>query len=275
MQNPKIFDCFCFFNELELLELRFMELNEIVDYFVIAEANKTHTGHPKDFLFEKNKDRYRRYLDKTIYVKVADCPDYSPEEISAIEHFQRNALMGGLKGRAKVGDKILLSDLDEIPSLEAIKANIDRPEWVFLQHALYYYYVNCQAAKSCGGTVIADYGSFEKPQQLRVFAKRRYNYSPEKHKEVYPDSGWHYSYLVGNDPKRIRYKVENLFESKDLIDKVGSLEDIAEKVKGHKDLFGRTVWRLEQKIVDISQTKPKSMDEFLKKYPQFFYKNEA
>ena len=31
----KVFDCFKFFNELELLELRLMELNEVVDYFVL------------------------------------------------------------------------------------------------------------------------------------------------------------------------------------------------------------------------------------------------
>ncbi|MEW5816991.1 MAG: hypothetical protein AB1798_16550, partial [Spirochaetota bacterium] len=158
--KSKIFDCFLFFNELELLELRLMELREIVDYFVIAETNKTHVGRPKDFLFEKYRNRYGPYLDKIIYVKVEDCPEYSEDNISIIEHFQRDALMRGLKGKAKPGDKVLLSDLDEIPSVEAIKANIGRPDWVFLQLDLFYCYVNCQAAKSCGGTVMANYGTF-------------------------------------------------------------------------------------------------------------------
>ena len=70
----KIFDCFCFLNELELLELRLMELYDTVDYFVISEANKTHAGNPKEFIFEKNKKRYKKYLDKIIYVKVTDLP---------------------------------------------------------------------------------------------------------------------------------------------------------------------------------------------------------
>ena len=54
--NMKIFDCFKFFNELELLELRFMELYDTVDYFVLVEANKTHTGKPKNYVFEDNKE---------------------------------------------------------------------------------------------------------------------------------------------------------------------------------------------------------------------------
>jgi len=45
----KIFDCFLFFNELELLELRLMTLHDVVDYFVLVEANKTFTDKPKDF----------------------------------------------------------------------------------------------------------------------------------------------------------------------------------------------------------------------------------
>ena len=119
---------------------------------------------------------------------------------------------------------------------------------------------------------MATYGTFRNPQSLKRFAIRRFNYNPERHKDVYPNGGWHYSYLTGGDPDKIRYKVENIFESESIMDKIGSREDILEKVANHQDLFGRTQWKLKQNIVDISQTKPKSMDEFLKKYPQFFFK---
>ena len=49
----KIFDCIKFFNEYEILDLRFMTLYDHVDHFVIVEANKTHTGKPKGFNFEE------------------------------------------------------------------------------------------------------------------------------------------------------------------------------------------------------------------------------
>lgn len=268
----KIFDCFSFFNEVEVLELRLMELYEIVDYFVLVEANKTHTGKPKEFIFEKNKELYKKYLDKIIHVKVYDAPEYSSEYVSRIENFQRNAIMRGLAGRAEPGDKIMVSDADEIPSVQAIKDNIDNPDWVFLQQTLFNYYVNCQVVRSLGSTVMAPYGTFKEPQELRTFAKKRFRCSPGRLPGIYPNGGWHYSYLTGGDPEKIRYKVENVYESEAIIGLLGGPEEVAEKVAKHKDLFGRTKWSYEQKIVDISETKPKSMDEFLKKYPHFFYR---
>ena len=51
----KIYDCFTFFNELELLEIRLNELYNYVNYFVIVEGDKTHDGKTKEFIFFKNK----------------------------------------------------------------------------------------------------------------------------------------------------------------------------------------------------------------------------
>lgn len=273
MQEPKIFDCFIFYNELELLELRLAELNETVDYFVIAEANKTHTGSSKEFIFEKNKDRFKEYLDKIIYVKVDDCPDFSKDRPPKIEYYQRNALMKGLIGLAKPGDKILISDLDEIPSPEFIKANLSKKDWVYLQLPLYYCFVNVQVTRSCGGTVMADFGTFTEFQDLRRFARRRYNFEPRRHPEVIPDSGWHYSYLFGNDPEKIRNKVKNIYESEGILPVLGNSDDIARKIKNHLDLFERISPKFEQKVVDIALTKPRSLDKFLEKYPHLFFRD--
>ena len=51
----KIYDCFNFFNELDILEIRLNTLYEYVDYFVIVESNLTHSGEQKPFYFEENK----------------------------------------------------------------------------------------------------------------------------------------------------------------------------------------------------------------------------
>ena len=40
----KIYDCFTFYNELDLLELRLRETYDHVDVFVIAEATRTFQG---------------------------------------------------------------------------------------------------------------------------------------------------------------------------------------------------------------------------------------
>jgi beta-1,4-mannosyl-glycoprotein beta-1,4-N-acetylglucosaminyltransferase len=264
MSKPKIFDCFCFLNELELLELRLMELYETVDYFVIAEANKTHTGNTKDFIFEKNKDRYKQYLDKIIYVKVTDMPNPSPKNMWAAENFQRNAISRGLEKVTSKGDKILISDVDEIPNTAAIKENLTSPNWIIFKQSLFYYYVNCRVSRNWGGTVMATHGTFPSLQSLRNSAIR-HSFG------TYPGGGWHYSYLTGNSPDKIIYKTKNIVDYYSGYD-IGTFEDIAKKIRNQKDLYGRANRFSKMKIIDIKDDKPKAMDKFLKKYPQFFYK---
>ena len=50
-----VYDCFLFFNELDLLEVRMHELNNSVDFFVLQESTKTHSGKPKSLYFQENK----------------------------------------------------------------------------------------------------------------------------------------------------------------------------------------------------------------------------
>ena len=258
----KIFDCFKFFNELELLELRLMELDEIVDYFVIVEANKTHTGHPKEFIFEKNKEIFKKYLPKIIHVKVEDLPPYSVNDIWTAENFQRNCIMRGLNGFAVNGDKIIVSDIDEIPNTDVIRQNLNNPNWVTFRQKLYYYYVNCEQNCHWDGPIMATYGTFNQPQDLRNAARSGFN--------IQQNGGWHYSFMGG--PERVRLKVESIAESHYIIDNVGSVNEIKEKIETQKDLWNRSEDYAQKKIVDILNNKPKTMDKFLEKYPNFFYK---
>ena len=50
----KIYDCFIFFNENLLTEIRFNILDKFVDYFVICESYYDHRGNVKGYLFEHN-----------------------------------------------------------------------------------------------------------------------------------------------------------------------------------------------------------------------------
>ena len=65
-------DCFLFFQELDLLEIRLKYLNNYVDYFVIVESCQTFSGVDKDYVFEKNRERFEEYKEKIIYHKVED-----------------------------------------------------------------------------------------------------------------------------------------------------------------------------------------------------------
>ena len=58
----KIYDCFTFFNELDLLEIRLNELNDVVDYFVIVEGKKTFQNNPKPLFLLENIDRFKKFI---------------------------------------------------------------------------------------------------------------------------------------------------------------------------------------------------------------------
>ena len=120
-----IFDCFTFFNELDLLEIRLHTLKDVVDKFVIAEATRTHTGKPKELVFDKNRSRFAEFKDKIVHVVVDNL--LPEEEVSKDsynlpwinENRQRNALIKGLSN-VDDGDVIIVSDVDEIPRPERI-----------------------------------------------------------------------------------------------------------------------------------------------------------
>lgn len=112
----KVYDCFTFFNEFEILELRLKALWDVVDYFVIVEANIKQSGVPKDFNLLKRADDFKEFFPKIRYVAadLSKVPFKGTGDWS-IENAQRNAIMSGI-GDAAPDDFIFISDLDEIPA---------------------------------------------------------------------------------------------------------------------------------------------------------------
>lgn len=139
----KIYDCFTFFNELDLLEIRLNELNQEVDFFVLVEATFTHQGNPKPLYFEQHKLRYAAFLQKIIHVVVTDIPEKFYTETSKtwiLENHQRNCIARGIQVAAE-NDLILISDIDEIPKSDSIKqAKLMSVPVVFAQvHHAYFF----------------------------------------------------------------------------------------------------------------------------------------
>ena len=132
----KIFDCFMFFDEEMLLDLRLNILDKYVDKFVITESVFMHSGRPKKLNFDINK--YQKFKDKIIYnvvnnnptniIPVSDNDDKRTKEIKLInnsnkrEHYQREAAQKTLAA-ADPDDWILINDIDEIPNLKEINLN--------------------------------------------------------------------------------------------------------------------------------------------------------
>jgi beta-1,4-mannosyl-glycoprotein beta-1,4-N-acetylglucosaminyltransferase len=189
-----IIDCFTFFNELDLLEVRLEELNNSVDYFVLVEANKTQSLKDKNYYFEDNKEKYSKFLHKIIHIKVDDCPS-NDQNLWTMENFQRNCILRGLKDlNLKKSDMILISDLDEIPSskvIDSLKLN-KLTEPISVNMLFSAYFVNL-VAKSITwvGTVACPYDILNtySPQQIRA--------NKDFFKRTSSISGWHLSWLGG------------------------------------------------------------------------------
>jgi beta-1,4-mannosyl-glycoprotein beta-1,4-N-acetylglucosaminyltransferase len=67
-----VFDCFPFYNELDILEIRLNVLNEVVDYFILVESTRTFSGKKKELVFDKNKDRFSEFKHKIRHVVIDD-----------------------------------------------------------------------------------------------------------------------------------------------------------------------------------------------------------
>ena len=66
----KIYDCFQFFNEENVLDLRLNILDEFVDFFVIVESTADHQGRDKKLNFDIEK--FKKFNKKiTYYYKVS------------------------------------------------------------------------------------------------------------------------------------------------------------------------------------------------------------
>ena len=127
----KIFDCFMYFDEDVVLDLRLNYLSKYIDKFVIIESRYNHKGEKREPQF--NLKKFQKFKEKIIYILIDKEPDGIEEVndndgheeksrkfiLNAIkrENFQRNIISQGVVD-ADDNDWILVSDLDEIPNLE-------------------------------------------------------------------------------------------------------------------------------------------------------------
>ena len=137
-----IFDCFQFFNEEHIADLRFNILNKYVDKFIIVESTINHQGKSKKLNFDiKN---FTKFKDKINYIVVDDTPkEFIKPHLggeSLVEQHQRNSLMKGLK-KASDDDLIILSDVDEIPNLDKLK-EFDKNNYAVFSQKMFMYKLN-------------------------------------------------------------------------------------------------------------------------------------
>ena len=239
----KIYDCFIFFNENLLTEIRLNILDKFVDYFVVCESYYDHRGNIKGYLFDLNK--FKKFNDKIIYVQI----DEFPKNLGIWERqdYQRNFLKNGLKN-IKPDDLIIYSDADEIINPLIIKnfKNLENNVGICEQYCFYYKLnlLSDQYSNYWEGSRVIKYKNFKSFSWLRSITKKNLKYSffrfdKFKKIKVIKQGGWHFSYLMSE--KDIQKKIKSWTHSELDINENNDLDIIKKRVKDKKDLFGREI----------------------------------
>ena len=239
-----IYDCFSYWDEDLLLELRLNILNKIVDYFVIVEGNKTWQNNQKKLRF-KIED-FQKFEDKIIYVPVEDLPDGDDPYLR--ENHQRNSIIKGLKN-SKENDLIIISDLDEIPDPQKLVSFDVKKRFAVFKQKHFYYKFNLQSTKHpyWYGSRICVNKYLKSPQWLRnlKFKKRPFwRIDKLRLNNIIESGGWHFCNL--KTPEKLLYKYKNLCETNDPVsfkekidEKFLDLDEIKQRIIKKEDIIGR------------------------------------
>lgn len=247
MKN-KVYDCFTFFNENDILDLRINILKDIVDKFIVIEASKTHAGKDKPFNFDKQ--RFSKYQDKIIYFQLTDFPEFKTSW--TFENYQRNYIQNVLeKENCNEEDIILISDVDEIISPNAIKKYIKSYKGICsLNQKFFYYHIN---------QLNITESDWKFPKILRfkdISTADKYKFKYNEYlieelnsgntmtkirflttKNCIKNGGWHFSYLGGVE--KIVSKLQNFshqeFNNSDIV----NAKVITQKIKNNEDILNR------------------------------------
>ena len=214
----KIFDCFMYYDEELILDLRLNLLNDYVDKFIIVESSYTHSGETRKPLFDIKK--YSKFKNKIIYILLEDLPAdlFAIDEKDSIdsknskfilnavkrENLQRDTLVRGIKSAASE-DLILVSDVDEIPDLETNNLKDVKNKIILFKQKFFYYKFNLElhnfpwyGSKACKKKNLIS------PQWLRNVKDKIYPlwrldtlFSRKKYQNIriIEKGGWHFSNL--------------------------------------------------------------------------------
>tara|TARA_B100002019_G_C21241105_1_gene585613 strand:+ start:947 stop:1759 length:813 start_codon:yes stop_codon:yes gene_type:complete len=242
----KLIDCFMYFDEDLVLDIRLNTLKEKVDKFVIAEATKTHSGEPKKLNF--NLKNFIKFKEKIIYIVIDDLPS----EVKPLkkgwhsnhvrDQFQRNGLSRGYK-KFEDNDLIMISDIDEIPNPISIKEfDVKNKFGCFLQKN-FQSKINLLniSETSWAGTKICRKKDLRSPQWLRnLKAKKRPFWKIFNQKiQLINNGGWHFSFL--KEPNSIKHKIISYSHQEYNKEEFTNVESIKEKIAKGEDLFGRNI----------------------------------
>ena len=265
----KIFDCFMYFDEEVVLDLRLNTLDRYVDYFVIVESTFTHRGDRRNLKFDHKK--FEKFKDKIIYLTF----DKEPDGIEAVyendnegeksrkyilnaakrENGQRDYIVNGLQ-KASSEDLILISDVDEIPNLEEINLYNLKEKILMFQQDMFYYKFDLKLPNMVwSGTKGCRKKDLLSPQWLRNIKDKKYSlfrldiiFSKIKYNNIkfIKNGGWHFSNI--KSPKEIEHKLKSYLHHREFDEEPLSSDQIDGIIKNKQAIYDLKVDKTVNKV---------------------------
>lgn len=255
-----IYDTFIFYNELDILDIRLHELNSVVDKFVICEAPITFMGRPKEFIFEKYKKKFSKFLNKIIYYKIPLSKlkqfynnDGKVTNPWLVEFYQRDYAFNEMLKNNIVfkNDIFICGDIDEIPDrnivIKFLNDKLDKAQ-IITKLFRYYYNLYFQDWKHLFICDVKTIINFDGVNNVR----RNCNNFPLL------AGGWHFS-SVGNIDQ-IMNKLSNFSHAKEHKDKIN-----IKRIKS----------RIERRLHPIKNNKNKGCIVSINNMPEYIRKNKS
>jgi hypothetical protein len=179
-KKRKIYDVILFNGELNVLGFRLNQLNSFVDYFIIVESEK--------ISYEVNKELFKDFEDKIIYLKIDNDPYY---------YQLRNLLREILP---EFEDIIFMSDVGEIPDLTKLDELMEPLKYdsLILNHHHFVWNVDHMTKNLEYGSMMFEYTRIFQNKYLikSVINKKQ---KPQNFiREIIPN-GWKFSYFDNDD----------------------------------------------------------------------------
>ena len=287
----KIFDCFMYFDEEIVLDLRLNFLDKYVDYFVIVESVFTHKGDKRELKF--NHKKFEKFKNKIIYKvynenennieKIFDKDSEKTKSYKYImnalkrENGQRNYIQTGLNN-ANANDIILISDVDEMPNLSGIDFTKIKEKIFMFRQDMFYYKFNLKlpnmiwtGTKGCRKKYLLS------PQWLRNVKDRKYSklrfdilFSDKKYNSIkfIDDGGWHFTNL--KSAKEIEHKLKSYLHHWEFDENPLTTDQIEEIIKNKQAIYDLT---LDKRLNKIGSGNKLIKYEF-EKLPEYLKKNK-
>ena len=265
----KIFDCFMYFDEEVVLDLRLNVLDKYVDYFIIVESNFTHRGEKRSLKF--NHKKFEKFKNKIIYLIY----DEEPKKIEMInesdskkeksikyilnaalrENGQREHIMKGLE-KADENDFILISDVDEIPNLTNVDFQKTKEKILMFQQEMFYYKFDLKLPDIIwSGTKACRKKYLLSPQWLRNIKDRKYSlfrldiiFSKKKYSSIkfIKKGGWHFSNI--KSAREIEHKLRSYLHHREFDEQPLTVDEINNIIQNRQAIYDLKVDKRVNKV---------------------------